>query len=136
MNRLKEKTISAALEMSGRIYIHASPHEELFIGKRGLIGQEEKNGIVLLISESSCRNLEIGQSGISAELRFAGIWENVFIPYESIDAVLDDIGKPSFIFNYPLAKGASASSAEKAPEKEKKLAEVVTLDFKNPKKKS
>ena len=37
-----------------------------------------------------------------AMLRFNGVWENVVIPYESVDAVLNDLNKPLCIFNFPF----------------------------------
>ena len=101
MNQLKKLIINAAMEKFDKIYIHALPHNKLIVGERGLINTEKNNGIVLAIGSSSCSEFKMEDDFIFAKLRFNGVWEDVFIPYEAVDAVLNDLHKPLCIFNFP-----------------------------------
>lgn len=128
MNSIKEKTIAAAMEERERIYIHAAPHKDLVIGRRGLVGNEQSNGIVLSISPASGMDFRFEETGFSVRLRFSGIWEDVFIPFEAIDAVLDDLAAPSFVFNFPNLSGENGTR-QKPAKKDKPRAEIIKPDF-------
>ena len=119
MNKLKKTVISAAMEEYGKIYIHSLPHPKLIVGERGLINSEKNNGIVLAIGSASCSE-----------------WENVFIPYEAVDAVLNDLHKPLCIFNFPYYESNEENvlrinTNPNMPNKpqEKKQAVIVRADF-------
>ena len=128
MNSIKEKVITTAMNERERIYIHAYPHEKLSIGKRGLIGNERSDGIVLSISPASCTDFRFEETGLSMRLRFSGVWENVFIPFEAIDAVLDNLNTPSFVFNFP--KNSDRNDTKPAPvKKDRQQAEIIRPDF-------
>ncbi len=101
MNEFKKTVITKALEEFEKIYIHALPHPKLVVGDRGLINSEKNNGIVLAIGSASCSEFSMDDDYMYAKLRFNGVWENVLIPYESVDAVLNDLIKPLCIFNFP-----------------------------------
>ena len=136
MNKLKKITINAAMEEFDKIYIHALPHPKLIVGERGLINAEKNNGIVLAIGSSSCSEFKMEDDFIFAKLRFNGIWENVFIPYEAVDAVLNDLHKPLCIFNFPYYESNEENvlrinTNPNMPNKpqEKKQAVIVRADF-------
>lgn len=136
MNKFKKTMISAAMEEFGKIYIHALPHTKLVVGERGLINSEKNNGIVLAIGSSSCSEFNMEDDFIFAKLRFNGVWEDVFIPYEAVDAVLNDLHKPLCIFNFPYYEDSNENvlninkSSDTAYKKvEKKQAVIVKPDF-------
>lgn len=103
-NEFKKEAVLLALDKFEKVYIHCAPGKGLYVGKRGLVGNEKKGGIMLSFSAASCKSMKAETEGITAELRFAGVWENVFLPYPLIDAVIDDIQTPSFIFNFVVEK--------------------------------
>ena len=130
MNDFIKNIIDSCLDQFGKMYVHARPEANLFIGRRGLIGKEQVEGIILTFSKSSCKNLEIAHEGIYGELKFAGVWENVFVPMDSIDAIIDDLQEPNIVFNF-LSKNLSdfLPIPEPRPTKNKKTAEILKPDF-------
>ena len=121
MNQLKKLIINAAMEKFDKIYIHALPHNKLIVGERGLINTEKNNGIVLAIGSSSCSELKM---------------EDDFIPYEAVDAVLNDLHKPLCIFNFPYYEENNENvmrinkyTAVPDKQTEKKRAVIVKPDF-------
>ena len=136
MNQLKKLIINAAMEKFDKIYIHALPHNKLIVGERGLINTEKNNGIVLAIGSSSCSEFKMEDDFIFAKLRFNGVWEDVFIPYEAVDAVLNDLHKPLCIFNFPYYEENNENvmrinkyTAVPDKQTEKKRALIVKPDF-------
>ncbi len=74
--------------------------------------------------------------GEFAKLRFNGVWEDVFIPYEAVDAVLNDLHKPLCIFNFPYYEENNENvmrinkyTAVPDKQTEKKRAVIVKPDF-------
>lgn len=135
MKKLKKTVIAEAMETFGKIYIHSIPHQNLIIGERGLINNEKNNGIVLAIGSASCSEFRMEEDFIFAKLRFNGMWEDVFIPYEAVDAILNDLHKPLFIFNFPYyaeneerITGVQTQTQERKTEPKKK-AVIVKPDF-------
>lgn len=126
MNKIKKLTINAALECYSKIYIHANPHPELAIGRRGLVGDEQNNGIVLAISSTSCSDFEMTEDRFTAQMRFAGSWEDVFVPLEAIDAILDELSMPEYVVNFPRSL---RKPVKKEPKPEKTGGKIVKLDF-------
>lgn len=136
MNKLKKNIINAVTEEFDKIYIHALPHSKLIVGERGLINSEKHNGIVLAIGSSSCSEFKLEDDFIFAKLRFNGVWEDVFIPYEAVDAVLNDLHKPLCIFNFPFYEENNESvinfnqpSSMKNNDNAKKQAVIVKPNF-------
>ncbi len=101
MNKFKKMMINKIMEDFEKIYIHALPHDRLIVGQRGLINSEKNKGIVLAIGSHICKNFKLEDDYIFATLRFNGVWEDVVIPYEAVDVILNDLQKPLFIFNFP-----------------------------------
>ncbi len=74
----------------GTFYLHALPHRQLVIGKRGLVGDEKEVGIILVFGpKGGVRNLDAGEEWIYAELQFGYTWEEVFVPWDCICRYFD-----------------------------------------------
>ncbi|AXR69952.1 ClpXP protease specificity-enhancing factor SspB [Leptospira mayottensis] len=74
----------------GTFYLHALPHPQLVIGKRGLVGNEKEVGIILVFGpKGGVRNLDVGEEWIYAELQFGYNWEEVFVPWDCIFRYFD-----------------------------------------------
>lgn len=129
MNEFIKATLTLALEKFDRIYIHCAPFDEVFIGNRGFVGAEQKDGIMLSFSATSCKSLKIEDEGVMAELRFGGTWENVFIPLYAIDAIIDDLQNPSFVFNFMLESYEIGDKNKIETDKPEQTAEILKLDF-------
>lgn len=139
MEHIVKVSLDAALRSYEKIYIHAIYHLDVIIGERGFVGEEKRSGIILSIGSPSTRALEFQDDGVSASLRFAGKWEQVYIPYDTIDTILDDLTQPTFVYNFPTnAKRKPDATKHDKPAKDdiKKSRKtidnkdkIVTLDF-------
>lgn len=129
MNEFVKQTLTLALEKFDRIYIHCAPLPDVFIGNRGFVGDENKDGIMLSFSEMSCKSFELDDNGLSAELRFGGAWENVFVPFDAIDAIIDDLQDPSFVFNFILDPQEIDDNSIIETSKPEQTAEILKPDF-------
>ena len=85
LNELKRDVFFYLLDEVGRVFIHAQPSMDLEIGKRGLVGDELKEGITLVFN--SKMKFEWGDYGIEVTLVFGTAPEKCFVPLEAIDAV-------------------------------------------------
>lgn len=131
MDKFKQKIIGEAVAYFDKIYIHVLPHEKLVIGERGLINSEKNNGIVLAVGSSSCKDLRLNDENIYARLRFNGVWEDVLIPYEAVDALLNDLHKPTCVFNFPVYEEFENKNNDftSSNNSEKKQAVIIKPDF-------
>lgn len=131
MDKFKQKIIGEAVAYFDKIYIHVLPHEKLVIGERGLINSEKNNGIVLAVGSSSCKDLRLNDENIYARLRFNGVWEDVLIPYEAVDALLNDLHKPTCVFNFPVYEEFENKNNDftSSNNNEKKQAVIIKPDF-------
>ncbi|MCB4204993.1 ClpXP protease specificity-enhancing factor SspB [Deferribacterales bacterium Es71-Z0220] len=133
LNILKE-----ILYSSEKVYLHIMVHPELFIGKRGLIGKENEEGIVLVFGPQSYKNLEFEEDVIYVEMRFAGKWESLVIPVSAITTVFDSPVAPTFVFNFnvPDIERKSKESQKtittdnKSAKKQSPKGKVIKIDFK------
>ncbi|WP_022849704.1 ClpXP protease specificity-enhancing factor SspB [Limisalsivibrio acetivorans] len=113
MDTFKKDIIDRIFEHYTKFFLHLAPHPGLVIGNRGLVGEEKERGIVLVLGEQSYRDMSVEEEFISVKMKFGGVWEQVFIPYEAISAAFNDPVSPEFMFNFkPLQ--------EETPEKEEK----------------
>lgn len=138
MEDFKKLSLESALKCYDRFYIHAQPSEELLIGKRWLTDAEKRDGIVFLISPSHTKDLNLGDSGVSMMLRFSGKWEDVYLPYKLIDAIVDDIQSPTFVYNFPIiniyatkvnAPKTGSTVKKKGKTKVAKSKKILKVDF-------
>lgn len=91
------------------------PHPDLIIGSRGLMGEEKKNGLVLVFSSYSYDKLSIEEDCVSVNMKFSGSWESLYIPVDAISAIFNDPVKPEFMFSF---KPQNRKTAPKPVEKE------------------
>ena len=82
---IKRDLFFRLLDDAGRVFIHVRPSMDLEIGRRGLVGEELKNGITLVFN--SRMKFLWGDYGIEATLVFGTTPEKCFIPSEAIDSV-------------------------------------------------
>lgn len=85
LRKFKRSLFELYWEKFGTFYLHALPHPQLVIGKRGLVGDEREVGIVLVFgSKGGVKNLDPVEEWIYAKLQFGYTWEEVFIPWDCI----------------------------------------------------
>ncbi|TGK20026.1 stringent starvation protein B [Leptospira fluminis] len=89
LREFKKQLFSLYWERFGTFYLHAMPHPDLKIGKRGLIGDEPESGIILVIGPRATRDIRIEEDWVYAELQFGYTWEQVFIPWDSVFRYFD-----------------------------------------------
>ncbi len=132
--KIKKQILTSLLDELDIIYIHALPHEELIIGKRGLVGQEVKYGIILAFGSYSSSNLSFHNNGLSARLQFAGVWEDIYIPFDAIYVIVDDLQEPSFMLNFKASEKEKNNNKKSNTRKKSKTTDkngkVINIDFK------
>lgn len=114
--------------------MHVAPVGDTVIGERGFTGDESEHGIVLVFSPSSYKNLRWDSHALYADMRFAGKWEALVIPFESIVTVFNDPADPDFVFKFSLNKEENGyKNKEKKTMKKSKVqssdGKVVKVDF-------
>ncbi|MBI41125.1 MAG: hypothetical protein CMF59_16125 [Leptospiraceae bacterium] len=73
-------------------YIHCMPHEQLVLGKRGLLKKEQTEGLILVFGPYSTRKLTWDDDSLECEMQFSR-WEYVRIPFDSIVRMFDKSGQ-------------------------------------------
>lgn len=145
---VKKAFFEVLLEHTETFYIHCLNHTKLFIGTRGLLDREKKDGIILVFGPYSYRKLDWNEEGIFCEMNF-GKWESVYIPYECIFRVFDKAGHFMMQFvTMELLEEKKEEKEEKVnqeelsfdiPDKEKKRKDsdnnVIKIDFSKKQKK-
>lgn len=89
LRSFKKKMFDLYWETYGTFYLHALPHPNLDLGKRGLVGEEKENGIILVFGPKAVRSLEIREDHLFAELQFGYNWDSLFIPWDSLFRLYD-----------------------------------------------
>lgn len=133
----KSDVLKSVFEHYDKFYLHMAPHDDLVIGSRGLIGEENERGIVLVFGSESFRSSQLADTYLTVDMRFAGKWENLFIPYDSIISVFNDPVNPEFMFNFkPLDdEEYEEEIIEEKPKIDyEKTDNVIKLDFNKEKK--
>lgn len=100
MNSFQLNIFNEILKNYEKFYMHLMPHRDLIIGSRGLIGEEKKNGLVLVFSSYSYDKLNVAEDTISVNMKFSGSWESLYIPVDAISAIFNDPTKPEFMFSF------------------------------------
>lgn len=115
MSDFRLNVLKEILNSYEKFFIHLMPHPNLIIGSRGLIGEEKKNGLVLVFSSYSYDKLSIDEDSITVNMKFSGSWESLYIPVDAVSAVFNDPVKPEFMFSF---KPQNRKNAPKPIEKE------------------
>ncbi|AYV57961.1 ClpXP protease specificity-enhancing factor SspB [Leptospira kmetyi] len=141
LRKFKRSLFDLYWDQFGTFYLHALPHPQLVIGKRGLVGDEKESGIVLVFSpKGGVRNLDAGEEWIYAELQFGYTWEEVFIPWDCIlryfDKTQQTLTNMKVFTTEPEIFKKDSPSAEKTVSTEKKEGDtkddksnVIQVDF-------
>lgn len=141
LRKFKRSLFDLYWDQFGTFYLHALPHPQLVIGKRGLVGDEKESGIVLVFSpKGGVRNLDAGEEWIYAELQFGYAWEEVFIPWDCIlryfDKTQQTLTNMKVFTTEPEVLKKDSPSAEKTVSTEKKEGDtkddksnVIQVDF-------
>lgn len=116
LREFKKQLFSVYWERFGTFYVHAMPHPDLKIGKRGLIGEEPESGIILVIGPRAARDIRIEEKWVYSELQFGYTWEQVFIPWDSVFRYFDKSQQTVTQMRIYLGK-AEEPEEKKEPEK-------------------
>ncbi|TGK01850.1 stringent starvation protein B [Leptospira langatensis] len=118
LREFKKQLFSVYWERFGTFYVHAMPHPDLKIGKRGLVGEEPESGIILVIGPRAARDIRIEEEWVYAELQFGYTWEEVFLPWDSIFRYFDKSQQTVTQMRIFLGKVEVPSSKPEAPKEE------------------
>lgn len=128
--QLKYSILLEILKKYQKVFIHVMPHEDLIIGRRGLIGDENQHGILLVFGKQSYKNLRLSGENLFVEMKFSGIWEELSIPMGCLYAIFDSSTNPEFIFNFrfdPKTKNET-TTVEKSSTSNKD-SKIIKVDF-------
>jgi len=133
---IKRDLFYRLLNDAGRVFVHVRPSMELEIGRRGLVGDELKNGITLVFN--SRMKFDWGDYGIEVTLVFGSTPEKCFIPSNAIDSVYSPELKVQLLMEQsdeaPPAMdrnnhGAGEKHSDKAVRSAKVDGNVIEVDF-------
>ena len=127
---LKYSIFLEILKKYPRVFIHVMPHNGLIIGRRGLVEDETRLGILLVFGPQSYKNLAISGENLFVDMKFSGIWEKLSIPLDSIYAIFDSPSDPDFIFNFKCeTETAHTATTTKKSLPTEKSGKVIKIDF-------
>ncbi|MGD2079867.1 MAG: ClpXP protease specificity-enhancing factor SspB [Nitrospirota bacterium] len=123
LDELKRDVFYRFLEQVGRAFVHVRHSSSVMLGRRGFVGQEREQGIVLVLN--SQMKLTWDEEGIKATLVFGSAPEKCFIPSEDIIAVYSPELGAQLTFS-PLLKPGEEEEPAENPEAEDN---VIKVDF-------
>lgn len=128
--QLKYSILLEILKKYQKVFIHVMPHEDLIIGRRGLIGDENQRGILLVFGKQSYKNLKLSEENLFVDMKFSGIWEELSIPMDCLYAIFDSSTNPEFIFNFKFdPKTKKETTTVKKPSTSNKDSKIIKVDF-------
>ena len=89
LREFKKNLFQTYWENSITFYAHILPHPNLEIGRRGLQGDENLNGILLAFGQTATKEISSQPDYLYAELQFGHIWEKLMIPWDCIYRIYD-----------------------------------------------
>lgn len=89
IREFKSSLFNIYWERFGTFYLHIIPHPNLEIGKRGLVGEENEAGIVLVFGPQAVKELSLEPDYLYAELQFGFTWEKLIVPWDAIFRIYD-----------------------------------------------
>ena len=133
--KFKKKVLEVVFDYSEKFYIHLQPHQNLQIGKRGLVGEEAEKGLILVFGPYSYKDFQWDDENIYVSMRFSGVWENLVIPFDSIVSIFDDPISPQFVFSFINSRVDETEESEHATKVNdrkviKKDEKVIKVKFK------
>ncbi len=82
LQALKKKIFFDMLDLAGRVFIHVQCGDNVIIGERGFLPEEQKRGIILVLNKNM--HFTWDDRGISAELMFGSTVQKCHIPSQAI----------------------------------------------------
>ncbi len=138
LRKFKRNLFDTFWDNAPTFYGHVLPHPSLEIGKRGLVGDEEKSGIVLAFGATACKEISSFEDYLYVELQFGYTWEKLILPWDCIFRFYDKsqhiISQMKVVFE-PLnfsntGSGISAKQIKSNKVKEKNTdSNVIQVDF-------
>lgn len=117
-------------------YVHVLPHQELDMGKRGLVGNEKESGVVLAFGNSACKDISAQANYLYAELQFGFTWEKLIIPWDCMFRMYDkwqnSVTQLKVVLDAPVfEESEKTGSIEKTPPPKKTDVDskIITVDF-------
>lgn len=98
LNELKRKMFFDLLELAGRVFVIVKYSEDVIIGTRGFLKDEEQNGLILVFNERM--HFIWSDETIEAHLVFGTQSQHCFIPVDSVVAVYSPELQVQFIVTY------------------------------------
>ncbi|MFB5651362.1 ClpXP protease specificity-enhancing factor SspB [Leptospira wolffii] len=124
LREFKKQLFTVYWERFGTFYVHAMPHPDLKIGKRGLVGEEPESGIILVIGPRAARDIRIEEQWVYSELQFGYTWEQVFIPWDSVFRYFDKSQQTVTQMRIYLGKTEEPAPKSESPEETPDSAEA------------
>jgi hypothetical protein len=140
MKKFKKSILNLLFDYYDKFYIHVAPLKSVVIGKRGLVGEEQENGLVLVFGANSYKALKWDDEYMYVDMRFSGKWETVQVPFDAIVAAFDEPSQPSFIMRFTVAPDEVDVASEETKKTKKESSKssgrlastrdnVVKIDF-------
>lgn len=127
MDDLKKHVFYEMLDLAGRVFVHVRYSDDVVIGNRGFLKEEEEKGIILVFNKRM--NFAWDEDGISVNLVFGTSPEKCFVPSEDVLSVFSPELNAQFTA-YPSDKKEEGKSTETdVMKKPKKGQKVVRVDF-------
>jgi len=112
MRKFKKGILDLLFDHYDKFYLHIAPLKRVFIGRRGFVGDEQKNGLVLVFGPNSYKTLQWDEEYMYLDMKFSGKWESIVIPFDAIVAAFDDPARPSFIMRFTIDQDETGSLDE------------------------
>lgn len=129
LREFKSSIFDLFWEKFGTFYIHILPHPNLEVGNRGLIGNENESGIVLVFGPHAVKSISSQKEYLYAELQFGYNWEKLIIPWDCIFGIYDK-NQNSVIKMRVFSDNIDFSEyKDDENKKENKDSKVIQVDF-------
>lgn len=134
LNNLKKTVFYDLLNLAGRVFIVVKYSENVEVGNRGFLPEEQENGLILVFN--SRMNFSWDNGGILAHLVFGTSPEKCFIPEDDIVAIYSPELETHFSTMIQNSERALASVSEKKkqPSGTRDTHKIVKVDFSKKKK--
>lgn len=124
LNSFKKELFYSLIQKNEKFYISIVSVDDLKIGRRGLTEDEKKNGLILVFSHTSYKNLTSDDEFLYCDMRFSGLWEDIVIPIYAINLFFDDMYNPNFVLRFKFEEKKEKSD-DKSSKKNKTILKVV-----------
>lgn len=123
---LRKQVFFDMLNMAGRVFIAVGYGDDVVIGNRGFLPQEQEKGIILVFNQKM--KFTWDEKGISATLVFGATSEKCFIPQDRIMTIFSPELNAQFS-TFPQKKAADQTAQGETEEKTPSEEKVIKVDF-------